>query len=72
MSEWKKFAVVVDGEVAEILSFSSEAAHQIAVYSSNPVIIPVTEDKLLQPDLISLGCIWDGEKFQQPSFWINQ
>ena len=69
MNEWKKFAVVVDGEVAEILNFSPEAERQIAIYSSNPVIVPIPQrvgDTITQQDLVSLGSTWDGVEFSNP------
>jgi len=63
MSEWKSFAFVIDGEVAEVVAFPIEAEKVIAVYESNPIIVPVTPDT--QDGLLGevLGSTWTGEKF---------
>lgn len=69
MNEWKRFAVVVDGEVAEILSFSPDSERQIAIYSSNPIIVPIQQrvgDTITQQDLVTLGSMWDGVEFSNP------
>lgn len=62
-----QFAVVVDGEVAEVQGFSEDAEMQIAIYSSNPQIIRVTEDN--SKNLIGHlhGAVWTGTEFVAPS-----
>jgi hypothetical protein len=52
------FAVVVDGEVAGNYCFREEDEKWVAIFSSNPTFIPVTEP-------IEEGLIWDGLKFNQ-------
>lgn len=58
-----EFAVVVDGEVAEVQGFSEDAEMQIAIYSSSPQIIRVTEDN--RKHLIGPlhGSLWNGSEF---------
>jgi hypothetical protein len=63
MSEWKSFAFVIDGEVAEVVAFPVEAEKIIAVYESNPIIVPVTPET--QDGLFGevLGSTWNGTQF---------
>jgi hypothetical protein len=65
MSEknWKSFAFVIDGEVVEVVAFPEEAEKIIAVYESNPIIIPVTPEN--QSGLFGdvLGSTWNGLNF---------
>lgn len=63
MNDWKSFAFVIDGEVAEVVSFPPDLEKYIAIYESNPVIVPVTEDN--SSDVIGgvLGSTWNGTKF---------
>jgi hypothetical protein len=63
MSEWKSFAFVIDGEVVETVAFPIESEKIIAIYESNPVIVPVTTEN--QDGLFGdvLGSTWNGEKF---------
>jgi hypothetical protein len=53
----KHFAVILDGEVVTWFSFLNNelAEQQIAIYSSNPTIVPVD----IPP---TLGSKWDGNK----------
>ena len=63
MSEWKSFAFVIDGEVVEVVAFPEEAEKIIAIYESNPTIVPVTPEN--QSGLFGgvLGSTWDGTQF---------
>lgn len=58
-----QFAVIVDGEVVEMQGFSEDAEMQIAIYSSNPQIVRVTEENRHFVPGNLLGATWDGEKF---------
>ena len=55
--EEKHFAVILDGEVVTWFSFLNNelAEQQIAIYSSNPTIVPVDTPP-------ALGSKWDGNK----------
>lgn len=44
-SKWAKFAYVVDGEVADITFISVSLERRVAVYQSNPVIVPFTSEQ---------------------------
>jgi hypothetical protein len=55
----KCFAVVVDGEVAGNYCFKEEDEKWVAIFSSNPVIIPVDIP-------VTEGSMWDGKEFSQP------
>ena len=58
-----EFAVIVDGEVVEVQGYSEDAEMQIAIYSSNPQIVRVTdENRYMVPGMLH-GATWDGEKF---------
>ena len=58
-----QFAVIVGGEVVEVQGFSEDAEMQIAIYSSNPQIVRVTEEnRYMVPGMLH-GATWDGEKF---------
>lgn len=63
MNEWKSFAFVIDGEVAEVVAFPVEAEKIIAIYESNPIIVPVTPEN--QDGLFGdvVGSTWNGTKF---------
>ena len=58
-----QFAVIVDGEVVEVQGFSEDAEMQIAIYSSNPQIVRVTEENRNMVSGTLHGATWDGEKF---------
>jgi hypothetical protein len=58
-----QFAVVVDGEVAEVQGFSEDAEMQIAIYSSNPQIIRVTEENSKNLFGMLHGATWTGTEF---------
>ncbi len=51
------FAVVVDGEVAGNYCFKEEDEKWVAIFSSNPIFIPVEEP-------IEEGLTWDGLDFK--------
>jgi hypothetical protein len=63
MSLWRRFAIVVDGEVAEIVSFPPENERQVAIYSSSPQIIEATESNTLGLLGPLLGSTWNGTEF---------
>jgi hypothetical protein len=63
MSEWKSFAFVIDGEVAEVVAFPVESEKIIAIYESNPVIVPVTPENQEGLYGLVLGSTWTGDKF---------
>jgi hypothetical protein len=52
----KCFAIVVDGEVAGNYCFKEEDEKWVAIFSSNPIVIPV-ENPVVE------GSIWDGKGF---------
>jgi hypothetical protein len=52
----KCFAIVVDGEVAGNYCFKEEDEKWVAIFSSNPTVIPVDFP-------VEEGSIWDGAKF---------
>lgn len=56
------FALVVDGEVAELLNCNDKLA---AVLQSNPVIIDVTNRNIITEGPHE-GWTWDGEEFHNP------
>ena len=58
-----RFAVVVDGEVAEVQGYSEDAEMQIAIYSSNPQIIRVTEENTKNLIGNLHGSLWNGTEF---------
>ena len=58
-----QFAVVVDGEVAEVQGFSEDAEMQIAIYSSNPQIVRVTEENSRNLFGHIHGSTWNGTEF---------
>lgn len=58
-----RFAVVVDGEVAEVQGYSEDAEMQIAIYSSNPQIIRVTEENTKNLIGNLHGSFWNGTEF---------
>jgi hypothetical protein len=58
-----EFAVVVDGEVVEVQGFSEDAEMQIAIYSSNPQIIRVTEENSKNLFGMLHGATWNGTEF---------
>jgi len=43
MTGWSRFAYVCDGEVADIAHIPPVAERMIAVLSSNPIVIPISE-----------------------------
>lgn len=58
-----EFAVIVDGEVVEVQGYGESAEMQIAIYSSDPKIVRVTEEnRWMVPGMLH-GAKWDGEKF---------
>lgn len=63
MSNWRRFAFVVDGEVAEIVSFPPENERQVAIYSSSPQIVEVLESNTLGLLGPVLGSTWTGTEF---------
>jgi hypothetical protein len=52
----KCFAIVVDGEVAGNYCFKEEDEKWVAIFSSNPTVVPV-ESPVIE------GSTWDGESF---------
>jgi hypothetical protein len=58
-----RFAVVVDGEVAEVQGYSPDAEMQIAIYSSNPQIIRVTDENTKNLFGVLHGARWNGTEF---------
>lgn len=54
--QMKCFAIVVDGEVAGNYCFKEEDEKWVAIFSSNPTVVPV-ESPVIE------GSIWDGEGF---------
>lgn len=63
MTTWRRFAFVIDGEVAEIVSFPPDNERQVAIYSSSPQIIEVLEENTLGLLGPVLGSRWDGTGF---------
>jgi hypothetical protein len=60
-----KFAFIVDGEVAEVQGFSEDAEMQIAIYSSNPQIVRITEENSKNLFGPLHGALWNGTEFLQ-------
>ena len=59
-----EFAYIVDGEVVEVQGYSEDAEMQIAIYSSDPKIVRVTDENRRMVTGHTLhGATWDGEKF---------
>ena len=54
--QMKCFAIVVDGEVAGNYCFKEEDEKWVAIFSSNPTVVPVDSP-------IVEGSIWDGKGF---------
>jgi hypothetical protein len=61
--DMKSFAFVIDGEVAEVVAFPVELDKYIAIYESNPVIVPVTPENSGNLFGSVLGSTWDGTQF---------
>lgn len=61
--DMKSFAFVIDGEVAEVVAFPVELDKYIAIYESNPIIVPITADNSGELFGGVLGSTWTGEKF---------
>jgi len=59
-TKYKWFACVCDGEVADIQVFDVMDERRIAVFSSNPVIVPI------QPDDAVIGDLYVGGEFTKP------
>jgi len=60
-TKYKWFACVCDGEVADIQVFSINSERTIAVFSSNPIIIPI------EPDDAAIGDLYVDGVFTEPS-----
>jgi hypothetical protein len=52
----KCFAIVVDGEVAGNYCFKEEDEKWVAIFSSDPTVVPVDVP-------VEEGATWDGEAF---------
>jgi hypothetical protein len=53
-----KIALIVDGEVADILHTDDRL---LAIFTSNPVIVDVTEQVTANPESIMFGAKYDSE-----------
>lgn len=54
-TKYKWFAFVCDGEVAYIQVLDAIDEHKVAVFSSNPTIIPIGPDDAAMGDLYANG-----------------
>lgn len=63
MQTMKAFAVVVEGDVAFVMSHPIEVENIIAALSSNPQIVEVPDDL---KDNVGFGWTFDGTKFNPP------
>jgi hypothetical protein len=61
--EMKSFAFVIDGEVAEVVAFAVTLDKYIAIYESNPTIVPVTQENSGNLFGGLLGSTWNGTQF---------
>ena len=61
ISKFLKFVYVVDGEVAHIVRVPPEAEMMVAIYSSNPTILPVDPN-----DDVQFGYLYENGKFRRP------
>lgn len=62
------FALVVDGEVAQVIGIMENAEATIAALNSNPKVVPIPSEIA---DIVSASSLfnpwsWDGEKFIAP------
>ena len=61
--EMKSFAFVIDGEVAEVVAFPATLDKYVAIYESNPIIVPVTQENSGNLFGGVLGSTWNGTQF---------
>jgi hypothetical protein len=61
----KCFAIVVEGEVAGNYCFREEDEKWVAIFSSNPTIVPVEMP-------VEEGALWNGEEFSSYTAHIQE
>jgi hypothetical protein len=68
--EFRKFAFVVDGEVAWVHSMPADIERGVACFLSNPTIVEVTGE--VKDAVFSYGWKYDGENFFPDPDIVNQ